>query len=161
MELLYLIVFLRMRGIVGKDLVHLFVTSSQYKVCTCYFSIVSFREVLCKRCCAMYSCYHSMRAENSFIVSDKLLDISSISLLIFDECHHAKDNEPYNQIMRIYLNKKLKKKKEVLPQVIIVYTQRCRKIKLLNCRKHLRPSENKASRPLLPTCFLYELFKSH
>ena len=49
--------------------------------------------------------------------SDGLTDITQITMLIFDECHHTVKNEPYNQIMRVYLDKRCEKKDAKLPQV--------------------------------------------
>ncbi|XP_076807384.1 uncharacterized protein LOC143450638 isoform X2 [Clavelina lepadiformis] len=38
------------------------------------------------------------------ILKDGLMTISDISLLIFDECHHAVRNDPYGMIMNCYLD---------------------------------------------------------
>ncbi|XP_050399101.1 antiviral innate immune response receptor RIG-I isoform X2 [Patella vulgata] len=35
-------------------------------------------------------------------------DVSAFSLIIFDECHHTKARHPYNQIMHMYMDIKLK-----------------------------------------------------
>jgi len=48
------------------------------------------------------------------------MDISTISLLIFDECHHTVKNDPYNKIMRTYLDKRFEDKNAKLPQVGMV-----------------------------------------
>jgi len=47
------------------------------------------------------------------------VDISSFSLLIFDECHHAVKGHPYSKVMAHYLDKKLEGSRS-LPQVCLV-----------------------------------------
>ena len=46
------------------------------------------------------------------------LSIHSFTLIIFDECHHAKKEEPYNKVMRKYLSEKLGPSTIKLPQVL-------------------------------------------
>ena len=44
--------------------------------------------------------------------------LASFSLLIFDECHHTKKDDPYNKVMRRYLQGKFENVPQ-LPQVVI------------------------------------------
>ena len=47
---------------------------------------------------------------------DKIPSLSVFSLIIFDECHHTRKGEPYNSVMKNYLQFK-KNGEEGLPQV--------------------------------------------
>ncbi|XP_071323695.1 ATP-dependent RNA helicase DHX58 [Trachinotus anak] len=47
----------------------------------------------------------------------KHVELSDITLLIIDECHHTNKESVYNKIMRCYLEKKLKEKRP-LPQIL-------------------------------------------
>nr|QYW22327.1 LGP2 [Channa argus] len=47
----------------------------------------------------------------------KHVELSDITLLIIDECHHTHKESPYNKIMRCYVEKKLKKEQR-LPQIL-------------------------------------------
>ena len=49
---------------------------------------------------------------------DKIPSLSVFSLFIFDECHHTRKGEPYNSVMKNYLQLKKKGEKN-LPQVYI------------------------------------------
>ena len=44
-------------------------------------------------------------------------DLCAFSLVIFDECHHTREGEPYNTLMLSYLKKKQKGSETPLPQV--------------------------------------------
>ena len=44
--------------------------------------------------------------------------LATFSLLIFDECHHTKKDDPYNKVMRRYLQEKIDTVPQ-LPQVVI------------------------------------------
>jgi ERCC4-related helicase len=51
-------------------------------------------------------------------LKDKTVRITDISLLVFDECHHANKNHAYNQIMQAYLDLKINGgETKTLPQV--------------------------------------------
>ncbi|XP_008327470.1 ATP-dependent RNA helicase DHX58 [Cynoglossus semilaevis] len=56
---------------------------------------------------------------NAMISAEDLkhIDLSDISLLIIDECHHTNKESVYNQIMRCYVEKKLEGKRP-LPQIL-------------------------------------------
>ena len=43
--------------------------------------------------------------------------VSSFTLLLFDECHHTKKDDPYNKVMRRYLMEKFDSPSLELPQV--------------------------------------------
>uniref|UniRef100_A0A669B0A7 RNA helicase n=1 Tax=Oreochromis niloticus TaxID=8128 RepID=A0A669B0A7_ORENI len=45
------------------------------------------------------------------------VELSDITLLIIDECHHTQKEEVYNKVMRLYVEKKLKGEKP-LPQIL-------------------------------------------
>ena len=45
------------------------------------------------------------------------MNISDITLLIIDECHHTVKKDPYNQIMGIYLDQRVDKPGDKFPQV--------------------------------------------
>ncbi|XP_063328316.1 ATP-dependent RNA helicase DHX58-like isoform X3 [Pelmatolapia mariae] len=45
------------------------------------------------------------------------VELSDITLLIIDECHHTHKEEAYNKVMRLYVEKKLKGEKP-LPQIL-------------------------------------------
>nr|WEG21295.1 RIG-I [Anguilla anguilla] len=47
-----------------------------------------------------------------------LPSLSVFSLLIFDECHNATRKHPYNVLMASYLDSKLSRRKESLPQIV-------------------------------------------
>ncbi|XP_042247911.1 probable ATP-dependent RNA helicase DHX58 [Thunnus maccoyii] len=47
----------------------------------------------------------------------KQVELSDITLLIIDECHHTHKEDVYNKIMRFYLEKKLKGERK-LPQIL-------------------------------------------
>ncbi|XP_065925793.1 ATP-dependent RNA helicase DHX58 [Magallana gigas] len=49
-------------------------------------------------------------------INNKRISLSDVSLLIFDECHHTRKREPYNNVMKQYLTMKRKEKK--VPQVV-------------------------------------------
>lgn len=52
------------------------------------------------------------------------IKLSRFSLLIFDECHHVRKEEPYNRIMYYYLKIKIKgneKRNKKLPQVCLKF----------------------------------------
>lgn len=53
--------------------------------------------------------------------------LSEFSLLILDECHHARGDDPYNNLMRKYLIEKAETKKE-MPQVRNQYSVNIRLI---------------------------------
>jgi len=44
--------------------------------------------------------------------------LESMSLIVFDECHHCKGQSPYTTVMIRYLKKKLRKGETVLPQIV-------------------------------------------
>jgi ATP-dependent RNA helicase DDX58 len=48
------------------------------------------------------------------------VSLSQFTLLLFDECHHANKDEPYNVIMGLYLDEKLSGNTTNLPQVRVV-----------------------------------------
>ncbi|KAK1877238.1 putative ATP-dependent RNA helicase DHX58 [Dissostichus eleginoides] len=48
---------------------------------------------------------------------DKHVELSDITLLIIDECHHTNKDAVYNKVMTLYLEKKLKGEKS-LPQIL-------------------------------------------
>lgn len=48
-------------------------------------------------------------------IHNKRISLSDVTLLIFDECHHTRKREPYNNVMKQYLTMKRKEKK--VPQV--------------------------------------------
>ena len=48
----------------------------------------------------------------------KELEISDVTLIIFDECHHTRKNSDYAKIMKVYLQEKRKKDAPKLPQVV-------------------------------------------
>lgn len=50
-------------------------------------------------------------------INNKRIRLSDVSLLIFDECHHTRKREPYNNVMKQYLTMKRKEKK--VPQVTV------------------------------------------
>ena len=43
--------------------------------------------------------------------------ISEFSLMVFDECHHARGNEPYNKVLQHYWRSSRSKPNAALPQV--------------------------------------------
>ncbi|XP_076804878.1 ATP-dependent RNA helicase DHX58-like [Clavelina lepadiformis] len=51
------------------------------------------------------------------LLGDELLDIQELTLLIFDECHHAVKKDPYSQIMKHYLDAKFQPT-STLPQIV-------------------------------------------
>nr|CAB3237967.1 probable ATP-dependent RNA helicase DHX58 [Phallusia mammillata] len=53
------------------------------------------------------------------MLREKLVTISEFTLLIIDECHHTVKDDPYNNIMKIYLDKRLDASSDVsLPQIV-------------------------------------------
>lgn len=50
-------------------------------------------------------------------IHNKRISLSDVTLLIFDECHHTRKREPYNNVMKQYLTMKRKEKK--VPQVAV------------------------------------------
>lgn len=50
-------------------------------------------------------------------INNKRISLSDVTLLIFDECHHTRKREPYNNVMKQYLTMKRKEKK--VPQVAV------------------------------------------
>ena len=48
----------------------------------------------------------------------KTISLTSIDLLIFDECHHTHDNHPYNEIMNFYHDLKQRHPRGKLPKII-------------------------------------------
>ena len=50
------------------------------------------------------------------LTPDKIPSLSAFSLIIFDECHHTRKGEPYNSVMKKYLQSK-KDGERNLPQV--------------------------------------------
>ena len=71
---------------------------------------------------------------NVFVLTPQILlnalqngDVKSLSeftLIVFDECHHANKNHPYNGIMRCYFQEKQQRKVN-LPQVRRVTVKFC------------------------------------
>lgn len=56
------------------------------------------------------------------VFRQKLVKLSEFTLLVMDECHHAVKNDPYNDIMKLYLDVQLEtlpvgERREKLPQV--------------------------------------------
>ena len=47
---------------------------------------------------------------------DKIPSLAAFTLIIFDECHHTRKGEPYNSVMKNYLQSK-KEGEQGLPQV--------------------------------------------
>ena len=43
--------------------------------------------------------------------------MTDFSLLIFDECHHARKKEPYNMLMKMYMMTRNEQRGAKLPQV--------------------------------------------
>ena len=53
---------------------------------------------------------------DALTANEAQIEMSTFSLLIFDECHHADKGHPYNKVMALYLDKKLEPG-SILPQV--------------------------------------------
>lgn len=54
-------------------------------------------------------------------IKNKHFHLSKFTLLVFDECHHTRKDEPYNEVMFSYINIKVRgteKQRNHLPQVI-------------------------------------------
>ena len=54
--------------------------------------------------------------------TDVKVSIGDFSLLVFDECHHCHDHNPYNEIMVHYRRAKYEEKLDKLPQVLYTVT---------------------------------------
>ena len=52
---------------------------------------------------------------------EKELSISHFSLLVFDECHHTTKEHPYNEIMRWYMQRKMKVRNLFIYVVALVF----------------------------------------
>jgi len=52
---------------------------------------------------------------------DSVPSLSRFSLMVLDECHHARGSDPYAQLMRKYLIEKIEKNVRGLPQVRILF----------------------------------------
>ena len=63
---------------------------------------------------------------------DKIPSLSAFSLLIFDECHHTRKGEPYNSVMKNYLQCKKKGEKD-LPQVCVFNSCESECVKMSVC----------------------------
>ena len=74
-------------------------------------------------------------------VRGERVDLKDISLLLFDECHHAHKEHPYNSIMENYLALKAQAgHQHSLPQVRLETPfNQCFQRSLFNHRLHLKP----------------------